>query len=104
MKYRKLPTFDNDFRRLSERERETFRNFVREQFIPALKEFEKAPKRCSWPKGLRYEHLTATKGIYAVTWSFSGPDGRATFEYETIDGEVFLVWRRVGLHSIYKSP
>ena len=104
MKYRKLPTFDRDFRKLSNAERDVFRTFMREQFIPAVKGYEEDVSGFSWPKGLRYEHLTATRGIYAVTGSFSGPDGRATFEYETFEGELFLVWRRIGRHVIYKNP
>ena len=63
MKYRKLPPFDSDFRKLSESEREAFRTFVREQFIPAVKGYEDDVKHFSWPKSLRYEHLTATPGI-----------------------------------------
>jgi hypothetical protein len=104
VKYRKLPTFDADFRKLSEKEHEAFRTFVRDLFIPAVKGFEKDPKHYSWPRSLRFEHLTGTKGILVVTWSFSGPDGRATFEFEVVDGETYLVWRRVGLHSIYRRP
>ncbi len=104
MKYRTLPTFESDFRKLNEREREAFRSFVRDIFLPALKRYEKNPKHFSWPARIRFEHLTGTKGILAVTWSFAGPDGRATFEFETLDGETYLVWRRVGLHAIYKNP
>jgi hypothetical protein len=104
VKYRKLPTFDRDFRKLSKDEREAFRTFIREQFIPAVKGYEEDVTHFSWPKGLRYEHLNATRGIYAITRSFSGPDGRATFEYETFEGEIFLVWRRIGRHAIYKNP
>jgi hypothetical protein len=104
VKHRKLPTFDRDFHKLSDSEREAFMTFIREQFIPAIKGYEENVKNFSWPKNLRYEHLTATKGIFAVTWSFSAPDGRATFEYETFEGELYLVWRRVGRHVIYKNP
>lgn len=74
-------------------------------FITALKAYEANPAGYrDWPSSLRYEHLTATKGVKAITWSFSGPDGRATFHFKTVDDEMFLVWRRVGRHSIYKNP
>jgi len=39
-----------------------------------------------------------------MTWSFSGPDGRATFEFVTIDGQPGIRWRRIGCHDIYRSP
>jgi hypothetical protein len=43
--------------------------------------------------------------IYSVTWSFSSPDGRATFHVEKADdGEPLLVWRRIGNHDIYEKP
>jgi hypothetical protein len=56
-----------------------------------------------WPKSLRVERLTGS-GIMAMTWSFSGPDGRATFEFVTVENEQIVVWRRVGRHSIYREP
>ncbi len=39
-----------------------------------------------------------------MTWSFAGPDGRATFEFVEIEGEMGVRWRRVGNHSILKNP
>jgi hypothetical protein len=39
-----------------------------------------------------------------LTWSFSGPDGRATFEFVTIDGELGILWRRIGDHRIFMRP
>jgi hypothetical protein len=39
-----------------------------------------------------------------MTRSFSGPDGRATFEYVEIDEELGIRWRRVGGHDIFKTP
>jgi len=39
-----------------------------------------------------------------MTWSFSGPDGRATFEWIEIDGEPAIFWRRVGGHEILGEP
>jgi hypothetical protein len=43
-------------------------------------------------------------GVWEVTWSFSGPDGRATFEYVEIDGEPAIRLRRIGGHEIFKTP
>lgn len=39
-----------------------------------------------------------------MTWSFSGPDGRATFEWIQIDGERAIRWRRGGGHNIFNDP
>jgi len=39
-----------------------------------------------------------------MTWSFSGPDGRATFEWVTIDGVLAVRWRRIGGHGVFKQP
>ena len=39
-----------------------------------------------------------------MTWSFSGPDGRATFEYFDVDDELAIRWRRIGGHAIFKTP
>ena len=41
--------------------------------------------------------------MWEVTWSFTGLDGRATFEYIDIDGELGIRWRRIGGHEILKS-
>jgi hypothetical protein len=36
-----------------------------------------------------------------MTWSFSGPDGRTTFEWVRAGGEIQIRWRRIGGHEIY---
>ena len=60
--------------------------------------------RPKWPKNLRIKDVEGAPGIWEITWSFSGPDGRATFEYTLIDGELALRWRRIGGHTIFKKP
>jgi hypothetical protein len=57
-----------------------------------------------WPASLRIKRVQAAPGVWEMTWSFAGPDGRATFEYIEIDGEVAIRWRRIGGHEIFKSP
>lgn len=74
-----------------------------QKFIPAAKAYEQNPEHFVWPKALRIERLTG-RGIMAMTWSFSGPDGRATFQFVTDDSVQYVVWRRVGRHSIYSNP
>jgi len=48
--------------------------------------------------------MSDAPGIWEMTWSFSGPDGRATFALINIDGEVVLRWRRIGGHAIFRRP
>ena len=43
-------------------------------------------------------------GVWEMTWSFAGPDGRATFEWATSDGEPVVRWRRIGGHEIFGQP
>lgn len=48
--------------------------------------------------------MTGTDDIWEMTWSFSGPDGRATFEWVSAEGEIHIRWRRIGGHQIYRNP
>jgi hypothetical protein len=48
--------------------------------------------------------MTGTDSIWEMTWSFSGPDGRATFEWVSLEGEIQIRWRRIGGHEIYRKP
>ena len=57
-----------------------------------------------WPASLRVRSVQRAPGIWEMTWSFSGPDGRATFEWIVIDGEPGIRWRRIGGHAIFGSP
>jgi len=47
--------------------------------------------------------MQGAEGVWEMTWSFSGPHGRATFEFTRIDGEFAIRWRRIGLHVIYSN-
>jgi hypothetical protein len=46
---------------------------------------------------------SAAGQIWEMTWA---PDGRATFSYgEPVrEGEVHIIWRRVGSHQIFTAP
>ncbi len=57
-----------------------------------------------WPVNLRAKPMVNSRGIWEMTWSFSGPDGRAAFEFTPIDGETAVRWRRIGRHGIYQKP
>jgi hypothetical protein len=43
-------------------------------------------------------------GVLEMPWSFASPDGRATFELVTVEGEVRVRWRRVGDHDVFREP
>ncbi|MDQ1644841.1 MAG: hypothetical protein QOJ50_1025 [Cryptosporangiaceae bacterium] len=53
--------------------------------------------------GLRVKKMQGHESIWEMTWA---PDGRATFEYgkSVQDGEVHIVWRRVGTHDVFDRP
>jgi hypothetical protein len=54
-------------------------------------------------KGLRVKGVKGATGIFEMTWA---DDGRATFEYgdAVTEGEVHVIWRRVGSHGILDRP
>lgn len=60
---------------------------------------EKRPFRAS----LRIKRVQGTECVWEMSWA---GDGRATWEYgkEEIPGEVHVIWRRVGTHSIFRRP
>ncbi len=47
--------------------------------------------------------VQSAPGILEMTLSSAGPDGRATFELVTVDGELRCRWRRVGDHDVFKK-
>lgn len=103
MKFERTPQFDADIRRLSQDEYELFRKVAREVFSPAADRIALDPS-AKWPAKLRVRVVQGTRGIFEMTWSFAGPDGRATFELVTVDDELRVRWRRVGGHQIFRRP
>ena len=103
MKFEITPAFAGDWARLSETERARFRAVVTDDFHPAC-ERRRADPAAPWPKTLRVKSVGAAPGIWEMTWSFAGPDGRATFEWVGIDGEPGIRWRRIGGHAIFGDP
>jgi len=96
-----MPTFSrterfrSDYAALTATERSVFRKAV-EKFIADL------PSRRFRP-GLRVRGVQGVAGVFEMTWA---DDGRATFEYggAVREGEVHVVWRRVGTHEILGRP
>ena len=102
MKFQTTARFDGDYRRLGKDEQKLFRTALA-GFITAAEGRVKEPDS-PWPKRLRVKSVEGAPGIWEVTWSFAGPDGRATFEWATIDGEPGIRWRRIGDHAIFRQP
>jgi len=82
-------------------ERETFLRVLHREFHPACVRFVADPST-PWPKSLRVKRVQGLPGVWETTWSFAGPDGRATFEWVEIDGEPGIRWRRIGGHEIFE--
>jgi hypothetical protein len=103
MKYETTPAFDADYRRLKPEHRATFRAVLNDKFIPACDALMDDPA-AEWPKASRVKAITGAPGIFEMTWSFARPDGRATFELVTVDGELRCRWRRAEDHAVFKAP
>jgi hypothetical protein len=103
VKFETTPSFDGDFRRLKPEHRAAFRRALVERFIPACDRFAMNPS-APWPAALRVKAIQGAAGVLEMTWSFASPDGRATFELITVDGELRCRWRRVGDHDVFKRP
>lgn len=103
MKYETTPAFDADYRRLNAEHRGAFRDVLKTKFVPACDALVANPAAV-WPKSLRVRAVQGAPGVLEMTWSFASPDGRATFELVTVDGDLRCRWRRVGDHDVFKSP
>jgi hypothetical protein len=101
VRFQLTPAFEGDWERLSTDERAKFRDVVRKQFHPAC-ERRRGDPASPWPNSLRVRDVEGARGIWEMTWSFAGPDGRATFEWIEIDGEPAIRWRRIGGHAIFE--
>lgn len=103
MKFETTPAFDNDVRRLKREHVTQFLQVLKTTFIPACDAYATDPST-PWPQSLRVKSVQGAPGVLEMTWSFASPDGRATFEFVTVDGELHLRWRRVGDHSVFTRP
>ncbi len=100
MKYVRTPGFLADLRRLPDEHRKMFAAAVHELLRPAL-DAGAHTGAAPWPRALRIHRIGRD---YSMTWSFSSPDGRATFEWVQIDGRLGLRWRGIGGHGIFEKP
>jgi hypothetical protein len=107
MKWETTDSFKGDFKRLSAPEKKLFRDAV-EKFNVACDHWADSNGASGWPAALRVKPVEAAPGVFEMTWSFSGPDGRATWEWTTIttreEKSRAVRWRRVGGHEVFKKP
>lgn len=103
MRFATTARFDADYRRLKPAERETFRSTVR-AFHDACEAWQSSKGRSGWPASLRVRPLRSAPGVWEMTWSFTGPDGRATWEWVVTPDGPSVRWRRIGSHAIFDLP
>lgn len=102
MRFRTTPAFDRDWKRLPSEHKVLFRERMRA--FNAACDAHSADRATVWPAALRVSQLRGTASIWEMTWSFAGPDGRATFELVTVEGELVCLWRRIGDHDVFVNP
>lgn len=102
MKFQTTDEFAADWKSLPADHRRIFRNLM-PAFNAACEAYIADPGH-PWPASLRVKPMVRSNGIWEMTWSFSGPDGRATFEFVQIEGTTAIRWRRIGRHGIHQKP
>jgi hypothetical protein len=107
VRYERTDSFKADYRRLTAAEQLLFRQAVG-VFNRGCDEFVRTRDPSAWPASLRVKAVRGAAGIWEMTWSFSGPDGRATWEWTHVAQEEgagpAVRWRRIGDHRILKEP
>ena len=102
MKFELTERFRGDLSRLSSSDYAIVRAKLAD-FVAACGRYAADPST-AWPAALRVKPVEAAPGVLEVTFSFSGPDIRATFEWISINGELAVRWRRIGNHRIFNQP
>ena len=102
MKYQEQPEFWADWEHLNHEHRRLFLRAVRAMNEAYARRGASPLPR--WPARLRIRPMAGHPGVWEMTWSFAGPDGRATFELVEVDGGPAIRWRRIGGHGIYAAP
>jgi len=98
-----MPTYEpsrrfyREFDRLTGAQQARFMRAVA-QLVTALR-----TRPPNFPTGLRVKRVQGTDEVWELTWA---PDGRATFSYGEgqVSGDPHVVWRRIGDHSVLRSP
>jgi hypothetical protein len=102
VKFVVLQSFRADYKRLSPTDQATFKKALG-VFVAACDRYALDPSAV-WPASLRVRKVESAPGVWEMTWSFSGPDGRATFEWVQVEGSLAVRWRRIGDHGIFSRP
>jgi hypothetical protein len=57
----------------------------------------------SFRPDLRVRGVQGAPGVFEMTWA---DDGQATFEYGAVvhEGEIHVIWRRIGTHEVFTRP
>ena len=103
-------SFRADYRRLTAEEKDLARNAVME-FSAACDRY--VSDQTPFPSRLRVKPIQGAPGVFEMTWSFAGPDGRATWDWTEVQvaddaggtAQMPAVrWRRIGGHGIFRQP
>lgn len=102
MKFELTASFLGDRERLDEAELEIIQARLPD-FVAACERYAVDPST-KWPASLRVKAVENAPGVMEVTFKFTGPDIRATFEWTRIEGQLAVRWRRIGGHQIFSEP
>jgi hypothetical protein len=107
VRFETTPAFDSDYARLGDEEKRLFRTAVKD-FNRACDRFVESEGASRWPAPLLAKKVQGAAGLWEMTWSFAGPDGRATWEWATVASDDrkhrAVLWHREGGQAIFKSP
>ncbi|HME90666.1 MAG TPA: hypothetical protein VKE49_04530 [Myxococcaceae bacterium] len=94
--YETTRRFERDYESLTDEQKHAFRVAIK-KFVDDLKQGK------GFRKSLRVKRIQGAEGIFEMTWA---DNGRATFQYaESVKpGDVHIIWRRCGTHSVFKTP
>ena len=99
MRYQTTAGFDSALAKLPREHRRLFIDAVRGYLLAAIAGGAHRGDE-PWPKRLRIHKIGE---VFSLTWSFSGPDGRALFTIgPDADGEPILRWLAIGYRDIYQ--
>jgi hypothetical protein len=104
MRYQRTERFKADWKALSEQEHQKVLAVVPKFNAAADDVAEHEFDHHRWPSALRVHDIGAAPGVWSMTFNFSGPDIRATFEWATVDELPAVRWRRIGRRDIYNVP
>ncbi len=92
-------SFKRDFKKLKREHKKLFIE-LQSVFLKEMEEYLLEEKSVS--KKFRLKEMRHSNNVWSMTWSFSRPAGRATFQLTEIGNELAVIWLRIGNHDIYK--